>query len=170
MATIFGGWIYTYVVELDITNEIIAAYLTSIFWGAFTLGRLISIPIAVRFKPNAILAGDLVGCLLSIGLVLLFPYSITAIWVGAAGFGLSAASLFPTTVSLVGRRVDITGKITSRFVIGSSLGAMIPPWIVGQLYEAVGAQSVLFSILVTLLAGILVFIFVMRETKKDNHQ
>jgi len=164
MANIFGGWIFSYVVELGLTTEANAAYLTSTFWGAFTVGRLISIPVALRFKPNAILLGDLVGCLLSIGIILLSPLSIASIWIGAAGLGLSAASLFPTTVSLVERRMAITGKITSRFVVGSALGAMIPPWIVGQLFETSGPQIVIYSVFVTLLVGFVVYFFLTRET------
>ena len=41
-----GGWIYTYAIRLDLADETTAAYLTSAYWGAFTLGRLIAIPIA----------------------------------------------------------------------------------------------------------------------------
>lgn len=170
MANIFGGWIYSYAVSLELTNETNAAYLTSTFWGAFTIGRLISIPIAVYIKPNTILMGDLVGCLLSVGIILLSPYSIIAIWLGAAGLGVSAASLFPTTISLVERRTEITGKVTSRFVIGSALGAMLPPWIVGQLYETAGPQSVIFSVFVALLAAIAVFAILMRETNVRSLQ
>ena len=163
-ANIFGGWIFTYVTRLGLTSEANAAYLTSTFWGAFTLGRLFSIPIAARFKPSRILLGDLIGCLISTALILLFPTSIEMIWIGAAGLGVSAAALFPTTVSLVERRLEITGKITSRFVIGSALGAMIPPWIVGQLYESAGPQIVLISVLVSLLVGAVVYILMVRES------
>jgi hypothetical protein len=94
---------------------------------------------------------------------LLSPFSIISIWVGAAGLGISAASLFPTTVSLVERRIEITGKITSRFVIGSALGAMFPPWFVGQLFETAGPQIVIYSVFITLLAGLGVYFFLKRE-------
>ena len=163
MANIFGGWIYSYAVGLGLAGATAAAYLTSTFWGALTFGRLISIPIAVRFKPSAILFGDLVGCVLSVGIVISWPHSPISIWVGAAGLGLSVASLFPTTVSLVERRVDITGKVTSGFVIGSALGAMIPPWLVGQLYDLVGPQSVIYSVLVFLIIAIAVYLLLRRE-------
>ncbi len=163
MANIFGGWIFSYVVGLGITNEANAAYLTSTFWGAFAIGRLLSIAVAIHFKPSTILLVDLIGCLLSIGIILLSPFSIISIWVGAAGLGISAASLFPTTVSLVERRIEITGKITSRFIIGSAFGAMFPPWFVGQLFETAGPQIVIYSVFITLLAGLGVYFFLKRE-------
>jgi FHS family Na+ dependent glucose MFS transporter 1 len=167
-ANIFGGWIFSYVVRLGLTSEANAAYITSMFWGAFTVGRLISIPVAARFKPSHILLADLGGCLLSTGMILIWPTSIEAIWIGAAGLGLSAASLFPTTVSLVERRIQISGKITSRFVLGSALGAMIPPWIVGQFFEASGPQMVIYSVFIMIVAGMGVFYFLTRETKKSH--
>jgi fucose permease len=40
----FGGWIYTYARAMNLGTEITAAYLTSAFWGAFTVGRLLSSP------------------------------------------------------------------------------------------------------------------------------
>lgn len=165
LANIFGGWIFSYVIRLDLTSEANAAYITSMFWGAFMVGRLFSIPVAARFRPSSILLGDLVGCLLSICIILIWPTSLTSIWIGAAGLGLSAASLFPTTVSLVERRVQISGRITSRFVFGSALGAMIPPWIVGQFFEISGPQIVIFSVFAAVVVGLGVYIFLMREIK-----
>ena len=116
-------------------------------------------------KPSAILLADLVGCMLSVGVVLLWPGSTISIWVGSAGLGLSVASLFPTTVSLVERRVDISGRVTSRFVIGSALGAMIPPWLVGQLFDTLGPGSMIYSVLVSLLAAIVVYVLLNREMR-----
>ena len=51
----FGGWIYTYAVALDLSDVTTAAYLTSAFWGALTVGRLLAIPLATRFRPRSIL-------------------------------------------------------------------------------------------------------------------
>ena len=47
----YGGWVYTYALKLGIGSATTAAYLTSAFWGALTLGRLVSIPLAARFRP-----------------------------------------------------------------------------------------------------------------------
>jgi FHS family Na+ dependent glucose MFS transporter 1 len=162
-ANIFGGWVFTYVTLLGLTSETNAAYLTSTFWGAFTVGRLISIPVAMHVRPSRILLADLLGCLLSTGIMILLPNSIPAIWIGAAGLGLFAASLFPTTVSLVEQRIEITGNITSWFVIGSALGGMIPPWIVGQFIEQSAPQIMLYSVLMALLVGCAVYYFLNLE-------
>ena len=59
----YGGWVYTYALKLGIGSVTAAAYLTSAFWGAFTLGRLVSIPLAARFRPAQFLLGNILICL-----------------------------------------------------------------------------------------------------------
>ena len=51
----FGGWVYTYAVTLKLASAAGAAYLTSAFWLAFTVGRLLSIPAATRFTPKQVI-------------------------------------------------------------------------------------------------------------------
>ena len=136
----FGGWIYTYAVALKLSDMMIAAYLTSAFWGSLTIGRLFSIPLAARLRPRTILAGALFGSLLSIGLLLLLPNSALALWMGTFGVGLSMAAIFPTTLSWAGRRMKITGQVTGWFLVGASAGGMFLPWLVGQLFESVGPR------------------------------
>ncbi len=56
----FGGWVYTYAVTLKLASAAGAAYLTSAFWLAFTVGRLISIPAATRFHAKTGDPGSLI--------------------------------------------------------------------------------------------------------------
>ena len=71
----YGGWIYTYALEMDIAGPQMAGLLTSAFWAIFTLGRLLGIPIAGRLRPQTILPGSLVGSLIAVGLLLVWPSS-----------------------------------------------------------------------------------------------
>lgn len=157
----FGGWIFTYTVALGLAGEEAAAYLTSAFWGALTAGRLLAIPIAARFRPRTVLAVDLAGCLASAGLIRLWPDSLLAVWVGTLGLGLAMASIFPTALSLAERRMPITGQVTSWFFVGASLGGMTLPWVIGQLFEAVGPLSTMAAILVDLGLAVVVFVILM---------
>ncbi|XP_035677287.1 major facilitator superfamily domain-containing protein 4A-like [Branchiostoma floridae] len=58
----FAGWIYAYAVisKVDLGSRY-AAYLTGAFWGSLALGRLVSIPIATKLQPPAMLMCNLVG-------------------------------------------------------------------------------------------------------------
>ncbi len=150
----FGGWIFTYAVELKIATETVAAYLTSAFWGALTVGRLLAIPIAARVRPRYILLGDVVGCIVSVGLILAWPGSLAAVWLGTLGMGLSMASIFPTMLSLAERRMTVTGQVTGWFFVGASAGGMSLPWLIGQLFESTGPQVVMTAILVDLVLAL----------------
>lgn len=157
----FGGWIYTYALALDLGTPTTSAYLTSAFWGAFTVGRLLSIPLAARFRPRSVLLGDLVGCLACVGLLLVWPHSRAATWLGTLGLGLAMASIFPTTISLAERHMTITGQRTGWFLIGASVGAMSLPWLIGQLFEAIGPQMVMLAIMGDLALALGVYLALM---------
>jgi len=146
----FGGWISAYAVTLRLTSETRAAYLASVFWSAMTIGRLAAIPMAPRLKPRTILIGELVGCLLSIALILAAPHCLGALWIGTIGFGLSMAAIFPTMLCLARERMTLTGRATGWFFVGASAGGMSLPWLIGQLFSRCGPRVTLWAILVDL--------------------
>lgn len=162
-ANCFGGWIYTYAFQLGLASETGAAYLTSAFWGALTLGRLLAIPLAMRFKPAVLLWADIIGSVICLGLILLLPHNPTAVWIGSAGLGLALASWFPTTISMAGRSMPVTGKITGWFSVGASLGALILPLLVGQFFESVGPQVLMWVLLIDILIAGVTLIWMLRH-------
>jgi FHS family Na+ dependent glucose MFS transporter 1 len=156
-----GGWLYTYAIEMELANATSAAYLTSVYWGAFMVGRIFSIPIAARVRPRVILWMDLIGCFLSVALLVLLPHSQWALWVGAFGFGLFVASIFPTVITWAERRMNMSGQVTSLFLVGSSIGAIFFPWFIGQLFDRYGPWITMPSILVFVVVLMVVFVLLM---------
>jgi FHS family Na+ dependent glucose MFS transporter 1 len=143
----YGAWIYTYAFTLKFGTEVTAAYLTSAFWGSFTLGRLLGIWVSMRAKPMTILSMDFAGCLLSLGLILFFSESASLLWIGTILFGISQASIFPTFLTLAEERMHITGTITGWFLVGAGLGGMILPWLIGQAFVQIGPGAMIGIIL-----------------------
>jgi fucose permease len=158
----YGGWIASYALAANLADASTAAYLTSAFFGAFTLGRLASIPLAARFRPRTLLLADLAGCLVSLAALMLWPTHATVVWLGSMGLGLSMASVFPTVYSLAERHMTITGRVSGLFFTGASLGAMSIPWVVGQLFEAWRPQALMVCLFVTLTAATAVIIILLR--------
>ena len=144
--------------------------LTSAFWGAFTIGRLFSIPIATQLRSRWILIADLTGCLLGLVLILLYPESLIALWGGTAILGLSMASIFPTMITLAEHRMTLTGTTTSWFFVGASAGGMFLPWLIGQLFESAGPQMTILIILVDMLAAVLMFAILIRFSQSMKVQ
>ena len=154
----FSGWVFSWAIADHGVSQTTAAYLTSAFWGAFTLGRLASIPLTRKVRVERILLGSLLGGLLSLSLLLLFASSSVGLWLGTVGVGLSMASIFPGTLSFARARVAITGRSTSRIFLCSGLGGMVLPWLVGVLFGTVGPGSVIPAFLVDLVLSLLVMV------------
>ena len=159
----YGGWVFSYATALGLGNATVAAYLTSAYWGAITVGRLVNVPVAARFGVNTILTGDLVGCLVSVGVVLLFPSSQLALWAGTIGIGLGIASLYPMTLCLAEQHMPMTGKITGWLLIGSSTGMMLLPWLIGQMFESAGPPVTMWAIAAALVGAMAVLVVIQRR-------
>lgn len=155
----FGNWIYTYALTLNLATESTGAYLTSAFWGAFTLGRLLGIWTAARMRSQTILFMDLIGCLVSAIIILLWRESPAALWIGTIGLGLFMASIFPTVMMLAGERIHVTGAITGLFLVGSALGSALLPYLIGQAFVRTGPQIMPIVVLVDTLALLLVLAY-----------
>jgi MFS transporter, FHS family, Na+ dependent glucose transporter 1 len=166
----FGGWIFTYAQAQGLALEAEAAYLTSAFWGSYMIGRLLSIPLARRFRPRSVLLVDLLGCILSATVLLIWSRSVVAVWAGAVGVGFFMASIFPTALVLAGRRMKITGFTTSLFFVGSSLGAMLVPLFIGQLFERLGPLVTMRTIFTALVLDLAVFIVLTLRFPAARHE
>lgn len=153
----YGSWIFSYVVHSNLGTAATAALLNSLFWGAMALGRLIAALASIRIGPASILWTALVGCLLSMTLVLLWPMSQAVIWISTFGAGLTIGPLFPGILAFASRRMAITGQVTSLFFIGVSLGAMSLPWLIGQVFETVGPLTTMVTVAAAMLLATAVF-------------
>jgi len=162
----FGNWIAAYAQGMDLADAATAAYLTSAFWGVFTVGRLVAIPIAAVWQPRRILWTNLIGALASLALIVLLPGATWALWVGAMALGFFLASTFPTVFSLAERHLSLTGKLTSIFFVGISFGGMILPWLMGQLFDGVGPRSVMWLILADVILAVGLFVVFAAHTQR----
>jgi FHS family Na+ dependent glucose MFS transporter 1 len=164
----FGGWIYTYALESNLADATTAAYLTSAFWGAFSIGRLVSIPLATRMRPRTQMFADFAGCIAGMLIIILFAGSQIALWTGTMVVGFSMASVFPVTITLAERRMVVTGQITSWFFVGVGLGSMLMPWLIGQLIEPIGPLAAMYVILAAILLDFLVFLGMLRFSQQSQ--
>ncbi|XP_022791487.1 major facilitator superfamily domain-containing protein 4A-like isoform X1 [Stylophora pistillata] len=140
----YGGYVYTYAVKSSLRmTSAQGAFLTSVFWGSLALGRLVSIPIALFLSPAVMLLVDLIGCLVSSLLMLVFRASESALWMGTSTFGLFMSNVFPTSVALAEQYFNVTGTVTCMFVVSAAIGEMIIPLIVGKVFDYVGPMSFL---------------------------
>jgi fucose permease len=159
-----GGWLYTYAITMNLADEVTAAYLTSVFWGAFTFARLLGVPISMRVRPRYILLGDFAVAMLGVALILAWSGSSLVLWVGSVLTGFGMASIIPVILSLAERRMVITGRVTSFFFAGGSVGGMTLPWVIGQFFESIGPSVAMWGILLSLMAATVVLLVILKTT------
>lgn len=147
----FSNWIYTHALINGFTTVETSAYLTSVFWGAFMFGRFLGILASRHLKSRQIIWIDLLGCIFSMGLLLVFPHSEIILWVGTALFGFFIATGFPNGINLAEELNAVSARITSTFFVASSISAMISPWIVGQFIETINRQILIQVVAVNII-------------------
>ena len=76
----YGDWIYTYALARSLAGQVTAGYLTSAYWGSFTVGRLAAVAAALRVRPAPLLALSLAGAIASLTVLLALPGG-SAAWV-----------------------------------------------------------------------------------------
>ena len=142
----FSGWIYTYSIQKPLADEISSAYLNSAFWGALTIGRLISIPLAAHWTPNKVMRLNFLGALLSFAILIPGQNSFVLVLIGCSLLGLSAASMYPTLMAIANQKMTITARVGGKLIAGASLGAMSLPWLIGQFFERSSPATLFYVI------------------------
>jgi MFS transporter, FHS family, Na+ dependent glucose transporter 1 len=131
----FASWIFTYGRERGLDERRGAAWLTTGFWAAFTLGRLIAIPLSAVVKPWIVMIADFAITGAGLVVLILGGNNLIAMWIGTVLVGLGVASLFPTMLSLSEPVIPSTSAVTSLFLVGASLGTTILPPVIGAMIE-----------------------------------
>lgn len=150
----FGGWIFTYVSELGIADIATASLITSAFWGCVTLGRLLAIPVSKKVKPGVMILFNFACLVLVLVLILIWPINPAMMWLGSAGMGFAISLLFPTILTFAKTRMNLTGRVTGLFFLGSSLGMMLLPLVLGQVFDRFGGYAMMLVLLATALSGL----------------
>ncbi len=157
----YSGWIYTYALTLNLANAAAAAYLTSGFWLSFTVGRLLSIPLATRFAPIQVIPAALLGCVIALAVPAALPGSIAALWAATIALGFCMAPIWPTGFTLAGRSLRMTARASSLILLGDCFGGMILPWLVGLVIDQTGAAAMVYLVLISLVGTALAFILML---------
>lgn len=128
-----GTWEATDLINLGWSAQF-AAGATSVFWGAFTLGRVITAPLAVRWSPQRILVpAFIVGTLLLLGVrANVAPPLLFAL------VGLCAAPIFPVVVSWMTRVIPNATTLVTYAILGAVIGSALVPAALGGLIGIAG--------------------------------
>ncbi|XP_060750257.1 major facilitator superfamily domain-containing protein 4B [Tachysurus vachellii] len=154
----YAGFAYTYAVTSPMSlNAKTAGYLPCIFWAAITGGRLISIPLAYRFRPVYLLVFSQVGVIVTVLLLLIFYTSSIFLFVGTCLLGLFLSSIFPCMLAYTEDVLDYKGCATTVIVTCAGMGEMVLQVVVGSIIQTEGSYSFLLCGMIAGCIGFVLF-------------
>lgn len=138
-----GQWAYSLFTEARGVAASVAGLWNSVYWGAFTGGRLLLGVVVDRLRVTTLIRFGIVGIIVGSGLLWWHP----AHWVGFLGLaliGLAEAPIFPTLISVTPSRVGVghADNAIGFQVAAAGLGGAGLSSLAGVLAEHLGLEIV----------------------------
>ncbi|XP_072553550.1 major facilitator superfamily domain-containing protein 4B [Salminus brasiliensis] len=154
----YAGFAYTYAVSAPMSlHHKTAGYLPCVFWAAITGGRLLSIPLAYRFRPVYLLMFSLAGVIVTVLLLLILYTSSLFLFIGTCLLGLFLSSIFPCMLAYTEDILDYQGCATTVLVTSAGMGEMVLQVLVGSIIQTAGSYSFLMCGMITGCIGFVLF-------------
>ena len=158
----FGSWVSTYVLQQGLTvDEDQAAFVAAYYWAFLTVGRVLSIVLAIYMTASTMLNIQLVLSVIAGVLnVTIMSGSYNNAILCACMLGFALSSVFPLAMTVVGDYgYTMDAASTASFIIGSCVGDGTVPWLVGVFMGHYGPSSLPTISLVSVLGVCVLFIF-----------
>ncbi len=158
------GWLVTYYKGQGILNGVFNTYTVTIMWGATLIARLLIafvIPIRNTFKALAVMGA---GCTLLYGVMMFTEHPMGAVCMLFL-FAFSMAGVNPVAVAGTGKMMSATSMGIMLPIAG--LGAILMPWIIGLVADAVSLRAGMVCNLVPCV-GIMILSVVILRMRKDE--
>ncbi len=137
----FGAWSTTYGEDLSLGFASAAQVLTAVYWGGFTLGRLVAVAATKTGSVDRVLTASCAAATVaSVALTLVDGRAIPT-WALVAGLGFTLGPQYATMLAVVDRRVGLDGKATSRLIGAAGTGGLVIPLITGGILDAAGVRT-----------------------------
>ena len=141
METGFLNWIHTYVEQIEYGDAGTATGVTSMFGIGFALGRVAAIWTARHVTPGWTVGLTTGMSVCAAVLFVIFDGPGPMLWIVTLLFGLSVAPQYASMLAFAESHLALSGRNTSAIVAASGIGGLLMPFIVGQLFDRVGPQS-----------------------------
>ena len=118
----FAGWIHTYAEEIRLGSANTISAVTTLFWVAFTFGRLAAVGVSRRMKPAVLLRYACIVSVVAAALLLVANGRAIGVWPATAVFGFAVAPQFPTMIAFAEEHLTLTGTAAAWFIGAASIG------------------------------------------------
>jgi fucose permease len=135
-----GTWVSSYARETAHAGVLAGSLLTSAYWAALALGRVVSgAYFARRRDASLLLIVSIAGAGLATLALALLPTNVVVSAVGAFGAGLCFGPIWPATVAIASE--GARGDVTAATVTVGNAGGVVLPWLQGRILVGAGARQ-----------------------------
>lgn len=162
-----GGWTTSYIQSTAFLTTEKAALVTSGFWLALTVGRLIGALLGGRILPQNLLKLSM-GLMLAGGIVFIAGYG-NLFWSVAAVMiiGVGCGPTFPTIIAIMTTTYKgDSGKAGTLLTATGSISGTLIPWLQGIMLGVYGMRSV--AIFITALSILLIIVFLFNQSVRKK--
>ena len=135
-------------------------WITSLFWGATTVGRVINTPLSLVLSPTQMLTFNLF--LTTVAYVIMaFCTHINEwfLWISVAMAGFALSSTFAATFLWNSNVMAVTGAIAGVFMAGTAVGGVVGSALAGYLFDYRSHMWVVYLSLIAALGHVVLFGF-----------
>jgi hypothetical protein len=164
----FGPTFYQYIpIKLSASKS---AEMMSAMALSFTISRGINFFIAIKIRPQHMIAYHLLIILIANTILYFGQNSLTLLWIGTIIIGYGLGPLYAAIFALIGHYIDVTDRIGTIFIFSSGSIYLFLPFILGTFIEKHSIVFVL-SLAINLIISTFVFaliVYTIRKTKKSK--
>ena len=117
----FSAWVSPYATLVGLASEADAALLTTVYYGTFTVTRVLAAPLSAVLSSRNTLWFSMAGSMFSLLLMLLLlPFgekAVSVLWIGAALFGAFEGPLWPAMLSLLSEEYGLELRATQTAMV-----------------------------------------------------
>lgn len=158
------GWMVTYFSDSGLLSDSMSQLTGSVMWTMMLIGRLATAWASSRYKKENMLIGMGAAVVLFFFWLLISRSTVT-IMAGIAGFGLSMAGIYATTVSFAGRLLKTYPLCWSFILTIASFGSIIMPAIMGAAADNIGIEAGMSSVMIVVVLDFILIVCLRRFLK-----
>ncbi|XP_003748266.1 sodium-dependent glucose transporter 1A [Galendromus occidentalis] len=131
-----GKFLATYVVQHFGLDRSIGAYLVSLFYIGFTSGRVVAVPLSLKFTPMQMMNAAQALLMASAVCLTVLDTNVNVLWICFFTLGLSMAPMFGCCTAWLSAHVTLSHDFMSVIMTIATFGAIGPPLFVGSFIES----------------------------------
>ncbi|OQR67400.1 sodium-dependent glucose transporter 1A-like [Tropilaelaps mercedesae] len=131
----YASMISVYVIRSLGFSKSSGAFLVSVFWGAFTLSRIVATGMSIKMDPMTMFYSSHVLVMLATIALTMFPRTEWVIWSMSALYAFGLSPFFGNVCAWALQYLFLNHSYMAAITIFVCIGAMMPPIIIGPFIE-----------------------------------